>query len=536
MRARPYPGHAELIRRAIALDPLPPRTDPLVQHVGSSDGHGWVRRTISFESQPGVRLPASVYTPIQGERHPLVVALADSWERGRCSPWMQALGIALAAQGFFAVLLDPPGVGDRSAMGDPFDPSLSAAISAAGVGVWDTIRAIDVAISEYGADPARVACLGVGSGAEVAILAAAVDERIGALVAVCGGHSQEGGISGAFQSLPGVADLGDWANLIVHRAPMPMLFLSAEANDAPGVEKTVSKLRSSYKGKDTANKLSSQTFLGGRDLNRRMREAAAAFFREHLMAEPCRLYVPEPIPLTDSEANPFPANTEDPNDLSTPVPTLSFAELRDRAMSLPYPHAHPEMIPWGKYGRLEPLPEMEVLQLCDHGDAQSKLVLPMVDPTLLISLGMSVPDFYAQLLHQLLPGGPEGWEPLALQGDALSAMIASVRTLMKKVEAKEPPRQVIARGPVASLTARLLHLSRPGLHVECDTDARSWQDVLAQGILVPGARYRPWPWPAPSVLAEREEMMGGEMRSEEMMGEEMRSDEMMGDEITGEKP
>lgn len=501
MRARPYPADPELIRRTLALEPLPARTDLAVQHHGSADGDDWARRTVSFESQPGVRVPATVYTPLGDGRRPLVVVASDSWEHGRRSPCLQALGIALSIQGFVVVTLEPPGTADRAEMGDPLDMSLSAAITAQGVFAWDLMRAADMAVSEYGADPEKIGILGVGVGGEAAFLAAAVDERFRALAVAGAGHSQEPDISEAYHLLPGVAEIGDWANLVVHRAPMPMLFLSAATDNPEQIDETVQKLQRSYKGKKESSALRLEQFLGPRDLSRRMRETVAAFFLEHLVGRARLPYVVEPLPLTDGIVNPRPANTEDPALLSVSVSGLSLTDLRDAALTLPYPHPQPDLVPWGKYGRLEPLEEVETLHIADHGATPDVIALPHIDPRLLIPLGLSVPDFYAQLLHLLLPGGPEGWEPLAMQGDALTAMIASVRTLMKKADAKVPPKKVTAQGPVSSLTARLLGHMRPSLEIEVSHEPRSWQEVLMLGVLVPGARYRAWPWPSPS-LAE----------------------------------
>jgi hypothetical protein len=383
-------------------------------------------------------------------------------------------------------------------MGDPYDLSLSAAITPQALFAWDLIRAIDLAHAEYGTHPEKVAALGVGFGGEAALLSAAIDDRISALVLSGAPHCQESGLSDTYRMLPGVADLGDWANLLVHRAPMPFLLFASELDAQEQIEESARKLKGTYKGKQS-ELLRVETFPGERDLSRRMRESVAAFLFEHLRSKPHRAYVAEPLPLTDGVNNPRSANTEEPLDLALSVGTSTFQELRNAALTLPYPMVSPDLVPWGKYGRLEPLPELETLHLSDHGDSPEHLALPHIDARLLVPLGLSVPDFYAQMLHLLLPGGPEGWEPLAMQGDALTAMIASVRTLMKKAEAKIPPKLIVAQGPVSSLAARLLGQMRLGLAIELSHEPRSWQEVLDQGILVPGARYRVWPWPAPSM-------------------------------------
>lgn len=498
MRAKPYPADVSVVRRCLGLEPLPPRTELRVTRGQSVDGAGWVREQVTFESHPGLSVPALTYRPPVGGPGPLVILAADTWDGGRRAPWVQAFGIAMALHGFVTVAIDPPGWGDRAAMGDPHDASLCLASSSVGAYVWDVVRAADMAIAEFGTLGERIGLIGVGVGGDAALLAAACDSRFATLVAGGSGHSQESSSDAAFKSMPGVANIGDWANLLAHRAPMPVLFLAAE-DDAPDrVELTAKKLRGSYRGKNQHARVRVDRFLGPRDLNRRMREAAAAFLVEHLMKGESRAYLAEPLPLTDGQANPAPANTVPIEELESPTFGRTFLDLRDEALARPYPEVEPEMIPWGKYGRLEPLAETEILRLVDFGDSPNVCALPPIDASLLVPLGLSVPDFYAQLLHLLLPDGPEGWEPLALHGDALTAMIASVRTLMKKAEPKHAPKRVEAEGPVSSLTARLLGRLRPSLEVVATHQAASWSECLGQGIAVPGARDRKWPWPVPT--------------------------------------
>ncbi len=498
MRAKPYPADVSVIRRTLGLEPMPPRTDLRVKRGQSVDGAGWVREQVTFESHPGLPLPALTYRPVAGGPCPLVVLAADTWDGGRRAPWVQAFGIAMAMHGFVVVAIDPPGWGDRASMGDPYDSSLWMAAPSAGVYVWDLIRAADMAIAEFGTLGERVGLVGVGVGGDAAILAAAADSRFSALAAGGAGHSQEAGLDGAFKTLSGIADIGDWANLLAHRAPMPVLFFAADEDAPDRVEITAKKLRGSYRGKNQQSLVRVDRFLGPRDFNRRMREATAAFFIEHLQKGASRAYLAEPIPMTDGQANPAPANTVPIEELEAAAFGKTFIELRDEGLARPYPEIEPEMVPWGKYGRLEPLAETEVLRLVDHGDSPNVCALPPIDASLLVPLGLSVPDFYAQLLHLLLPDGPEGWEPLALHGDALTAMIASVRTLMKKAEPKQPPKRIEAEGPVSSLTARLLGRLRPTLEIVATHQAGSWSECLGQRIAIPGAQSRKWPWPTPT--------------------------------------
>ncbi len=500
MRAKPHAVDVSLLRRCMGLEPFPPRTDLAIERGETLPCGTFERRLISFESRPGVRLAANAYLPDHPGPHPFVLIAAEQWEEGRKSAWVQAMGLSLAMQGFAALAIDPPGVSDRAAMGPSRDPQLSASLPAAGVYVWDLMRAIDVAGIELGAMIERVGLVGVGVGGEAALLCAALDSRIACVVVGGAGHSQEMTVDGTYGTLPGIAEIGDWANVLAGRAGLPIHFLAAESDAPERIESTAKKLRGTYsKSQQTHVRL--DRFLGGRDLNRRMREAASGFLATHLQGAEAKIYVPEPLPMTDGLLNSAPANTEDPSSLSWVTQGLSFMDLASAGLAAPYPDQTVDLIPWGKYGRLDALAETETIRLVDHGDSPNVLVLPALDPQLLIPLGLSLPDFYAQLLHLWLPGAPEGWEPLGLQGDALTAMIASVRTLIRGAETKHPPKRVEAEGPLSSLTARILGHFRPELEIEVSHSAGDWIEVLAQGVVVPGARYRKWPF-NPTVVGE----------------------------------
>ncbi len=96
-------------------------------------------------------------------------------------------------------------------------------------------------------------------------------------------------------------------------------------------------------------------------------------------------------------------------------------------------------------------------------------------------------------------------------------MIASVRTLVKGAEPQVPLEHVEAVGPVSSLVARLLQEFRPALTISITDHAETWRDCLAQGIVIPGARYRrPLPpLPAAAEPVALEELTTGEPTNEE---------------------
>lgn len=443
-----------------------------------------------FESQPGVAVPLTIYRPAVDGPHSAIVYAADAWGDGRNAEWAQSFGIAHALHGFVTIALEPPGVGDRASMGDRHDLSLADGFPALGVYVWDLIRTLDVVSAIGGLLVERVGLTGASWGGDAALLASILDDRFAAVAVTGTGHGQENHLSGAFHEVPGLSELGDWAHLLASRAPKPLHLMVAEEDDPAAVEATYKKLHGLYR-KHEAN-LSWTRFLGGRDYSRRMRETAAAFFRHHLHGEPVAAYVVELRPLTDGAMNPYAAGTTPAESLANPVDTIGFRELRQLALATPYPGGDPELRAWGKHGRVEAPVPTETLRLVDAGDGT---VLPELPESALVAAGLSAPEFYAQVLHLVLPGGPEGWEPLALTGDSISAVIASMRTLIKANDPVPELKEVVAEGPVSSLTAMFLKRWRPSLVISVTHEAHSWDEVARLGLRIPGARYRAWPWP-----------------------------------------
>lgn len=492
-RTRVAPADVVEVRQCLGIEPLPARTDLGLTSVSRFEGDGYVLEQWQYASQPGVIVPLNVYRPTAAGPHYAVVYAADAWGDGRNAEWAQSFGISMALQGFVTLAIDPPGVGDRAAMGDRNDPSLADGAPVLGIYCWDLLRLLDALPSLGGLLIERVGLTGAGFGGDAALLASLIDERFFCVAVTGTGHSQEQTLAGAFASVPGLSELGDWAHLLSSRAPRPLLLMVADEDAPAEVEATAKKLSGLYKKHEGA--LNWTRFLGARDYSRRMRETAAAFFRHHLQGEPLVSYVVEPRPLTDGATHTFPSGTAPAEALSNPVGTAGFKELRRNALAHPYPAGSTELRAWGKHGRVEAPAPAEVLRLVDSGEAGGITALPKISDAAVIASGLSLPELYAQVLHLLMPGGPEGWEPLALSGDSISAVIASVRTLIK---ANDPPvvmSEIDAEGPLSSLTAKFLTKLRPSLTIRMTHDASSWEECAQLGLLVPGARYRAWPWP-----------------------------------------
>jgi dienelactone hydrolase len=507
------------VRRSLGLEPLPPRTELDSAIVRTLDRESYRLEVLRFESRPGIFVSAHLYLPTASGPHPVVIHAHGRWSGKKSAPWVQARGIGLALQGVASLVVDSPGAardegtaGERVEMGPSDDLLLSMGAPATGAYVWDLIRAVDYCESRLELDARAAGVTGEGPGGCAAALAFALDDRLFSCALACSAASldiHEGAV-------PRYADFallsaGDWAEVIATRAPAPILLMAArEDAEFPlkGVRRTHQKLAAHYRLYRSEEEVRLQEFEGGQDYNRRMRECASAFFLHTLGQESDRPYRPEPIPMTDGAENPYPCHTSNPEDEALRVDVRSEETLRGllgRALSEPYPvpfDAQDRLLPWAKYGRLPALQAAEVLRLRDEGlegePGEVELFAKGVDLRACVLLGIGLPEVWAQTIHYRLPGKRQEWERQAMGGpDALSSMIASVRTFLDSATAEDAPKRVVARGELASLTAQYLRLLRPELEIETSHSWRSWTDIAAMDSPVyaqPSARYLKFPF------------------------------------------
>lgn len=506
------PIERERIQRALGLFPFPARTELAANNRDAMEVSGVMVERHVIESRPGLSVPILLYRGPANS--PIILNLADVLPGGKANPAMQAFGIAMALHGFTVLSIEPPGKWhsaidtERGATGDAWEPSLRMGLPALGEYVWDAMRVLDWALSK--SENKAVAINGLGVGAEAAILAFALDDRISACATACAAGSLEEipRISPAWCQAAGIAYAGDYADILGLRMPAPVLLLTC-TDDPVNSEEAVKKTADKLKKYNKQAAVRTASFAGPVDYNRRMRETAAAFFLEHLAGGKNAEYAYEPIPLTDGLVRQTACGTREPAEMAVLGDSLetnemyggssveTFTNLLMRNLGEPYPTPEAELTPWGRHGRLDAPKSAETYTITDGAPVSGSIGLPVkeIDATQLSALGLSPAEFLAEILHLLLPGAPEGWEPVGLTGDPLTAMIASVRTLVGKGEPSVVTREITADGPVSSIVAAALARRRPGLKVNLSHTFGSWLDAAGgapEGGLQPGARYREW--------------------------------------------
>ena len=206
--------------------------------VGALDRTDYVIEKLVFESHPGYHCTANVYLP-KGRDFPLpgVLFTCGHSAEGKAAPLYHECCLGLVLKGYVVLALDPTGQGERSEYFDPGTgehlvpltvsqhhylsrPSFLVGRTLAGYRTWDGVRAVDYSTSPPEVDGERIAVVGNSGGGIMALLIAAVDER----VQVCAAAHPGGSMEQTFLS----GRWGPQCEILSLIAPRPCLFIVGE--------------------------------------------------------------------------------------------------------------------------------------------------------------------------------------------------------------------------------------------------------------------------------------------------------------------
>jgi dienelactone hydrolase len=150
----------------------------------------YMRRRITFVSEPGDRVPAYLLTPHERQgRLPALICLPGSSEPGKQVPagleGSKNLAYAheLAERGYVAIDIDYPLLHRREYKTDPYELGY---VSATMKGIVNHRRAVDLLRSLPYVDPNRVGVIGHSLGGHNALFLAVFDSRVRVVVSSCG--------------------------------------------------------------------------------------------------------------------------------------------------------------------------------------------------------------------------------------------------------------------------------------------------------------------------------------------------------------
>ena len=228
-------------------DLVPARWDLNIQHKGQLLREGYRIEKFTFESYPGMAVPALLYVPdkLHG-RVPGIVSLAGHlYATGKATEYLQHRNVNLVLRGCVVLAYDYTDTGERNTgpdprHGQPYGGGNGHGLksfsfsrrTATGLEVLDGIRAIDVILSRPEVDPDRLGFTGESGGSNTTYWVNAVDSRVKLAVPVCSVTTFDYWINKDcnwdwHQRPPGVRRIADIGTLLALHAPQPLLAISS---------------------------------------------------------------------------------------------------------------------------------------------------------------------------------------------------------------------------------------------------------------------------------------------------------------------
>ncbi len=317
--------------------PLEPRK------LGELQREGYRVEKILFQTRPGVWMTANTYVPDRAGKLPAVLCVHGHWKGAKQDPVVQSRCIGLAKLGFFVLVVDAFGAGERAvgkALGE-YHGEMTAGtlwpvgLPLSGLQVYENTRAVDYLLTRPEVDPQRLGITGASGGGNQTMYGGAWEERFSASVPVCSVGSYTAYLGSACcmcEVVPGALRFaGEWGVLAL-TAPRGLMVINAtkdsfnfsigEAKKSLALAQPVFDLYGKH------DHLKHATFESVHAYNQPMREEMYGWMTRHLKQSGNGAPIPEPeIKTEEPEAlRCFPGTTR-PDDFVT-IPKFAAAEAR----------------------------------------------------------------------------------------------------------------------------------------------------------------------------------------------------------------
>lgn len=324
--------------------------DPEV--LGTLDRDGYVIERLTFQSRPGVRVTANLYRPEPvRDQIPAVLSVHGHWPWARIDPHVQARCIGLARRGYACLAVDAFGAGERAIEPGPgtYHGALvgaqlwPAGVPLLGLQVYDNRRAVDYLLTRSEVDPARLAITGASGGGNQTLYAGATDDRLAAVVPVCGVGTFESYLGAACcvcEVLVGGLTYATTGDVLALVAPRALMVVNATRDavqfSVAEAAKSVAYASERFRLLGVPEKLRHVAIESGHDYNQPMREALYGWLDRWMREEGDGSPVAEPnLVLEDPQAlRCYPDGGARPATIVT-IPAFAVSEGKARLAALP---------------------------------------------------------------------------------------------------------------------------------------------------------------------------------------------------------
>ncbi|HEX4608937.1 MAG TPA: alpha/beta hydrolase family protein [Urbifossiella sp.] len=421
------------------------------QDHGELKRDGYVVKKVSFQTLPGVRVPANLYLPAGGGKRAALLMVHGHWKGAKQDPVVQARCIGAAKLGFVVLCVDAFGAGERAggtALGEYHGDTTAATLlpvgrPLSGIQVYENMRAVDYLQTRPEVDADKIGITGASGGGNQTMYAGAYDERFKAVVPVCSVGNYQAYLGAACclcEVVPGALTFTEEGAVLGLVAPRALLVINA-TRDAPQfsvdeARKSLAYARPVFDLFRKGGSVRHAVFDSGHDYSKAMREEMYGWMALHLKGEGDGAPIPEPALQTeDPEAlRCWPGDTR-PKDYAT-IPRFAAAEAKKLLAAMAPPGGQVNWRAWAD-GRRKALVEKTLGGFPKGGGIQTfnstgDPLLPFVtEPGVMAHLkGVQLPADPARVIVVV---GLDGW-----QAAYDSPLVKGLRDANTRIEILEP--------------------------------------------------------------------------------------------------
>ncbi len=293
--------------------PLEPRV------LGTLQRDGYRVDKVVFQTLPGILMTANAYVPDAPGKHPAILCVHGHWQGAKQDPVVQARCIGAAKLGFFVLVVDAFGAGERGigkALGEYHGAMTGATLlpiglPLSGLQVYENVRAVDYLRTRPEVDGQQIGITGASGGGNQTMYAGAWDERLKAVVPVCsvGNYQAYLGTGCCMcEIVPGALRFTEEWGVLGLTAPRGLLVINATRDahqfSVAEARKSLALAEPVFRLYGRGDHVRHTVFESGHDYSRPMREAMYGWMNHELAG------LGDGAPITEPEIK-----TEDPETL-----------------------------------------------------------------------------------------------------------------------------------------------------------------------------------------------------------------------------
>lgn len=279
------------------------------QKVGEFRRDGYRVEKLLLQTRPGIIMTANAYVPDGEGRRAAVLCVHGHWRLAKSEPTVQARCIGLAKLGFFVLMVDAFGAGERGlgkALGEYHGEMVAATLfptglALSGVQVYENMRAVDYLQTRSEVDPDRIGITGCSGGGNQTMYAGAFEERFKCVVPVCSVGTYQAYLSAACcmcEVVPGALSFTEEAGILSLVAPRALMIINATRDgfqfSIGEAKKSIAAAQPVFDLYDKGSHLKHATFDWKHDYHQPMREEMYGWMTKHLKGEGDGSPIPEP--------------------------------------------------------------------------------------------------------------------------------------------------------------------------------------------------------------------------------------------------